>query len=186
MKRLSLWRARRAPVMSAVIAVLCCGVATPGKAGDREGHSCAENEFWDNGMSMCMTVPSAGASQFHIAARFNVFGVFSATPGPRGSDDFAAPNMFMVDAGKTLGARQFLDLDVMGTTESWTFPRRGYPELLQIGEERGDGSPFIDAQHPHSSPIMGLTLSDTINLNSMNALKLFFAPRGGSTDGPVA
>ena len=47
---------------------------------------------------------------------------------------------------------------LMGTTELWTYPRRRYPELLQVGEERSDGSPCIDAQHPHSSPIMGLTL----------------------------
>jgi hypothetical protein len=43
---------------------------------------------------------------------------------------------------------------LMGTTELWTYPRRRYPELLQIGEERSDGSPYIDARHPHRSPIM--------------------------------
>ena len=186
MKRLSPCGARYAPTMSAVIAVLCCAVASSGWAVDRDGHSCGDNESWDNGMRMCMPVASFGVSQSVIAGRFNVFGVFSAAQGPRGSDDFAAPNMFMVDVGKSLGARQFLNLDVMGTTELWTYPRRGYPELLQIGEERSDGSPYIDAQHPHGSPIMGVTLSDTISLNSMNALKLFFAPRGESTDGPVA
>jgi hypothetical protein len=62
----------------------------------------------------------------------------------------------------------------------------GYPELLQIGEERSDGTPFIDAQHPHSSPIMGLTLSDTVTLDGHRSLKLFVSPRGESTDGPIA
>jgi hypothetical protein len=33
---------------------------------------------------------------------------------------------------------------------------------------------------------MGLTLSDTVNLGSSNTLKLSFAPRGESTDGPIA
>jgi len=75
----------------------------------------------------------------------------------------------------------------MGTVERWTLPDNGYPLLLQTGEERGDGTPYIDAQHPHSSPIMGLTLSDTISLgNGKDHLKFWFAPRGQSTDGPVA
>src|SRR5262249_45983389 len=79
--------------------------------------------------------------------------------------------------------------DYMGTFERWTFPDRGYPELLQIGETDENGVPFIDAQHPHSSPIMGLTLSDTIRLETSREkdyLKFFFAPRGESTDGPIA
>ncbi|HET9868947.1 MAG TPA: hypothetical protein VFR02_00405, partial [bacterium] len=41
--------------------------------------------------------------------------------------------------------------------------------------------------HPHSSPLMGLTLSDTIRLaDDKSDLKLFVAPRGESTDGPIA
>jgi hypothetical protein len=92
----------------------------------------------------------------------------------------------MFEAGRNVGQRQFVNIDFMGTTELWTYPRHGYPELLQVGEERGDGSPYIDAQHPHSSPIMGLTLSDTMGLADDRSLKLSFAPRGESTDGPVA
>jgi hypothetical protein len=149
-------------------------------------HACAANENWDNGMNMCM--PSAGSATALtvVSGQFNVFGVFSGVPGPRGIKQIAAPNMFMLDVGRALGSRQFLKLDLMGTAELWTYPRLGYPDLLQIGEERSDGSPFIDAQHPHSSPIMGLTLSDTVNLGSSNTLKLSFAPRGESTDGPIA
>jgi hypothetical protein len=80
-----------------------------------------------------------------------------------------------------------LNLDFMGTAEKWTFPKSGYPELLQIGEENEDHVPFRDAQHPHSSPVMGLTISDTISLqNEKDHIKVWFAPRGQSTDGPVA
>jgi hypothetical protein len=58
---------------------------------------------------------------------------------------------------------------------------------LQIGEERADGQPYLDAQHPHSSPVMGLTLSDTIRLGSgaKDSLKLFIGPRSEATDGPI-
>jgi len=114
-----------------------------------------------------------------------VFGVLSFAPGPRGINQFALPNMFMLDTGRSIGERNFVNLDLMTTTELWTYPQRGYPQLLQIGEEHGNGQPFIDAQHPHSSPIMGLTLSDTVSLGRGGGLKLFFAPRGESTDGPV-
>jgi len=135
---------------------------------------------------MCMPSAAPAAGQTVASGQFNIFGVFSDAQGPRGVGQFAAPNMFMVDVGRGLGSRQFLNLDVMGTTELWTYPTRGYPELLQIGEQRSDGTPYIDAQHPHTSPIMGLTLSDTLTLGPSETLKLFFAPRGESTDGPIA
>ncbi len=136
-------------------------------------------------MSMCMPLANPDLAQVLVSGQFNVFGVFSMLQGPRGIAQFAAPNMFMVAAGKSLGPRHFLNLEFMGTTELWTYPRRGYPELLQIGEERSDGNPYLDAQHPHSSPIMGVTLSDTISLGSSKTLRLSFAPRGESTDGPI-
>src|SRR5580658_822244 len=76
----------------------------------------------------------------------------------------------------------------MLTSDLWTVPKAGTPELFQIGEDQANGTPFLDAQHPHSSPIMGLTLSDTIALDDSDKsnLKLFAAPRGESTDGPIA
>jgi hypothetical protein len=62
---------------------------------------------------------------------------------------------------------------------------------LQIGERDEKGNPYLDAQHPHNSPLMGLTISDTIGLSSGSSnqkdnLKIFFAPRGQATDGPIA
>ena len=147
-------------------------------------HACSSGEAWDNAMNMCMPVASS-SSKWQLSGEFNVFGVLSTLPGPRGITQFAAPNMLMLDAGRSLGQRHFINLEWMATTELWTYPQRGYPELLQIGEEQSNGKPFVDAQHPHSSPIMGLTLSDTVSLGSGDTLKLFFAPRGPSTDGPV-
>jgi hypothetical protein len=168
------------------LAVLLSAAVARGEPPDRGDPSCGDGESWDNAMSMCMPMAGASTAQTVVSGMFNVFGVFSAAQGPRGIEDFAAPNMFMVDVGKTLGTHHFINLDLMGTAERWTYPSRGYPELLQIGEERRDGSPYIDAQHPHSSPIMGLTLSDTIRLDSADTLKLSLAPRGESTDGPIA
>jgi hypothetical protein len=95
--------------------------------------------------------------------------------------------MLMIDLGTTVSRDEYFNIDLMLTGELWTVAPTGSPELLQIGEKQADGSPFLDAQHPHSSPIMGLTFSDTLALaDDKSCLKLFFAPRGESTDGPVA
>jgi hypothetical protein len=186
MMRLKPRRVRVAPLIVASLVAILCVVSDSGAAADMSGHTCADNESWDNAMNMCMPSAISSTAQAVVSGQFNAFGVFSVVQGPRGVDQFAAPNMFMIDAGETLGMRQFLNLNLMGTAELWTYPHRGYPELLQIGEERSDSTPYVDAQHPHSSPIMGLTLSETINLDSSRRLRLFFAPRGESTDGPVA
>jgi hypothetical protein len=175
--------------MAFALVPLVCAASPPEESGDSATsnvHACAVNESWDNAMNMCMPSASSAGAHTVVSGQFNVFGVFSLVQGPRGVDQFAAPDMFMLDVGSAFTARQFLNLNLMGTTELWTYPQRGYPQLLQIGEEHSDGQPFVDAQHPHSSPIMGLTLSDTVSLESAATLKLFFAPRGESTDGPIA
>jgi len=140
------------------------------------------------GMQMCMPLSMADMPMKMLMLHGNAFAVGMSETGPRGRSKIAAPNMFMADAGTSMGDSQYFNLDYMGTVERWTYPYSGYPELLQIGEANAQGLPFVDAQHPHSSPIMGLTLSDTIRFSgaSKDNVKLFFAPRGESTDGPVA
>lgn len=176
-----------APVFSTVLLILL--TATTAAAQDSVGPSdCSAMEVWDVGMGMCMPLPMAGMPMRMFMVHGNGFGTYISEQGPRGQDAVSAPNMFMVDLGTSLGDLHYLNLDYMGTAELWTTPGSGYPELLQIGENRSNGQPFLDAQHPHSTPLMGLTLSDTIKLGSeeKDHLKLFFAPRGESTDGPVA
>lgn len=179
-------------LLTALVAtVLSIGSISPalaaGGATDSAVESrCAPDETWDSTMQMCMPGSDAAGRGLAVAGQFNAFGVFSALQGPRGVDQFAAPNWFMIDASRRIGTRQLLGIDLMGTAELWTYPRHGYAELLQVGEERGDGSAYIDAQHPHSSPLMGLTLSDTFSLADHRTLRLSFAPRGESGDGPVA
>jgi hypothetical protein len=185
MKRLKPRRVRGIRTFAAFLTAVISAAAGHAETADAADHSCGDQERWDAAMSMCMPLANSNQAQILLSGQFNAFGVFSVLQGPRGVDQFAAPNMFMVAAGKTLAPHHFVNLEFMGTTELWTYPDRGYPELLQIGEERSDGSPYLDAQHPHSSPIMGLTLSDTIGLGSSNSLRLSFAPRGQSTDGPI-
>ena len=148
---------------------------------------CSSMQFFDLGMWMCMPLTMEKMPMSMVMVSGNIFGGYTAGEKPRGRDALYSTNMVMLDVGTSLGNRHYLNLDLMMTSELWTVPADGYPLLLQVGEHNQAGVPFIDAQHPHSSPIMGLTFSDTIRLSDgSNALKLFFAPRGEVTDGPVA
>jgi hypothetical protein len=148
----------------------------------------SDMETLDVAMNMPMPLAMEHMPMTMLMLHGNVFLSGVAEEGvPRGRGAVFSTNMFMADLGTTLDDTQYLNLDVMATAELWTVPSNGYPELLQIGENQSSGQPFLDAQHPHSSPLMGLTLSDTIRLaDDKSNLKLFVAPRGESTDGPIA
>ncbi|MGE3262969.1 MAG: hypothetical protein AB7K68_14405 [Bacteriovoracia bacterium] len=148
---------------------------------------CSDMEVWDYGMSMCTPFPMAGMPMRMAMLHGNAFFNQTFASGPRGRSAFTIPNMSMLDLGTSLGDRHYFNVDLMLTAEKWTYPSGGYPELLQIGEENRNHRPYVDAQHPHSSPLMGLTFSDTIAFGSgRDHVKVFFAPRGESTDGPIA
>lgn len=149
--------------------------------------SCKDDEAWDNTPGMCLglNLNSSEKMQFMIHGNAFLTGIWAEKP--RGKDQFAVPNMIMANLGRAVGESQYLNVNLMLTFERWTFHEDGYSELLQIGERDSSEQPFIDAQHPHSSPIMGITLSDTFSLGEgKDNLRLFFAPRGQSTDGPIA
>jgi hypothetical protein len=148
--------------------------------------ACAENETWDLSMAMCMPRAGAGAPTRKLMIQGNAFGTEIFESGPRGQNAFAVPDWIMADLGTSVGERHYLNLEYMGTAEKWLLPRSGYPELLQVGETDQNGRPFIDHQHPHSSPVMGLTLGDTFSFAEEKSLKFAFSPRGESGDGPIA
>lgn len=147
---------------------------------------CADMMAWDMTSSSCIVLPMEDMPMSMWMVHGNGFLVQSFQPVPRGKNRVSSPNMLMAAAGKSYG-NNYVEVNLMLTAERWTFPKAGYPELLQIGERDADRQPYIDAQHPHSSPIMGLTLTDTIRLGDGNDyLRVFFAPRGQATEGPVA
>lgn len=149
--------------------------------------SCKDDEAWDNSQGMCLGLNLNSSEKMQFMVHGNAFLTGIWAEKPRGKDQFAVPNMIMANLGRPVGESQYLNVNLMLTFERWTFHEDGYSELLQIGERDSSDKPFIDAQHPHSSPIMGLTLSDTFYLGQgKDNLKLFFAPRGQSTDGPIA
>jgi hypothetical protein len=149
-----------------------------------EVHQCPAGQHWDEAMKMCM--PDGNSKDVMTMFHYNQFVVLTGGSGPRGRTAVTAPNMWMLMFDKKTSARNTLELSWMGTTDLWTIPKNGTPELFQAGEANAAGTPFIDAQHPHSSPIMGLTLSDILSFgaNGENKLTFFFAPRGEATAGP--
>ncbi len=166
--------------MRVIFAMLLGAAASPAWA-------CSDMEIWDYFMSMCMPLPMPGMPMKMAMLQGQAFFTQTFEEKPRGRSAFSIPNMFMADVGSSVGEHHYFNLEFMGTVEKWTFPRAGTPELLQVGEHQADGSPFFDAQHPHSSPIMGLTLSDTIAFDhAKDYAKLWFAPRGEAGDGPIA
>ena len=148
---------------------------------------CATNEYWSFAMSMCMARP-ARRGNFRAMVMGALFLADVGVSGKRSTHDLVAPNWLMFDGGVDLARWNRLELDAMFTAERWTYPDAGYPLPFQVGEENEHGVPFVDAQHPHSSPLMGLSLADVMSLSSTNLrlLRVWFAPRGESTDGPIA
>jgi hypothetical protein len=153
---------------------------------DQPGQQCPPGQHWDASMKMCMPDgPSNGTmTMFH----YNQFIVLTGASGPRGRTAVTAPNMWMLMVDKKISDNNTVELSWMGSTDLWTVPKNGTPELFQSGEANASGVPYVDAQHPHSSPIMGLTFSDILSFgaNGENKLSFFFAPRGEATAGPEA
>jgi hypothetical protein len=166
------------------------GAATPTPPPVTEDpHHCGAGNHWDPTMGGGMCMPGAPAPSergTQIAFHLNQFLVAGDTTGPRGRFAGYAPDMWMLNVNQTLSAHHTLQVSFMGTADRWTVPSNGSPETFQTGEANNQGVPYLDAQHPHSSPIMGLTFSDILTLNSAgdHTLTFFFAPRGEATAGP--
>jgi hypothetical protein len=161
---------------------------SPGERLDRMSSpdTCGEGFYYYFPMSMCLPRPRALGTGW-LMLMGNAYFVDSGAQGPRGYHQIASPNWLMANGGVDLARWYRLELDLMLTAELWTFPARGYPELLQIGEANARGVPYIDAQHPHTSPVMGLALTQVFSLSATRTrlLRLAFAPRGIAPDGPV-
>lgn len=144
---------------------------------------CPADQEWDNSMNMCMpkgnTTLSLHGTQYLIGL---------SGEGPRGRTAFSAPNMFMLTFQKRISKCDTIKVTWMGTTDKWTIPKRGTPELLQTGEANQDAVPYIDAQHPHTSPVMGLTVAEVhcFGKEGKDTFTISFAPRGEATAGPQA
>jgi hypothetical protein len=112
-----------------------------------------------------------------------VFAEFNHQGGPRGGNEFVAPNWWMGMASRdTFHGR--LTFTGMLSLDPATVGKEGYREIFQTGEEL-EGRPLIDRQHPHDV-FMQLAAVWRVPLNQSTGITLAGAPVGEPTLGPVA
>src|SRR2546428_434644 len=112
-----------------------------------------------------------------------VFLQFDDQGGPRGGSPLGVVNWGMLAASRgALGGR--LHLRLMLSAEPFTIGARGYPLLLQTGEEYG-GAPLVDRQHPHDL-FMELAALYERRIADNLAASIYLAPVGEPALGPPA
>jgi hypothetical protein len=111
-----------------------------------------------------------------------VFAEFNSQGGPRGGDEFVAPNWWMGMAGRDTDRGRFTFIS-MFSVDPATVGKRGYREIFQAGEA-ADGRPLIDRQHPHDF-FMQLAAAWRIPVNDSTWLTLTGGPVGEPALGPV-
>ena len=113
-----------------------------------------------------------------------LFAEFNHQGGPRGGDEFVAPNWWMGMASREHGARQFT-FTSMFSLDPATVGQDGYREIFQAGEAL-DGRPLIDRQHPHDF-FMQLAAVWRVPIGPVDAgSRSPAAPVGEPALGPVA
>ena len=112
-----------------------------------------------------------------------LFVEFNHQDGPRGGDDFVAPNWWMGMASRNTTHGQFT-FTGMFSLDAATVGRAGYRELFQAGEAL-DGQPIVDRQHPHDF-FMQLSATWRTVLKSNTGFTLSGGPAGEPALGPVA
>jgi hypothetical protein len=123
------------------------------------------------------------AGQWDLMVHGFVFGQYDKQGGARGESQAGSLNwgMFMAShelAGGRFQARTMLSLD------PWTVTPRGYPLLLQSGEEYR-GEPLHDRQHPHDL-FMELGALYERPITQHVGIEAYVAPSGEPALGPVA
>ena len=100
---------------------------------------------------LCVGVRFAGAQESSPDWQFMqdgvVFTVFNHQGGPRGTNEFCAPNWWMGMESREVGSSN-LRFNNMFSLDALTSGKSGYAEIFQVGETL-DGRPLVDRQHPH-------------------------------------
>src|SRR5258706_15821357 len=94
--------------------------------------------------TMGMPMDSPG---WHFMQDAVAFGLFNHQGGPRGGDEFRAPNWWMGMFDREVKGSQLI-FNTMMSLDPASVGEGGYREIFQIGEAL-DGRPLIAHQHPH-------------------------------------
>lgn len=128
-----------------------------------------------------MSMPMATGWQFMQDGV--VYAEFDHQGGPRGGNQFVAPNWWMGMATRRTSHGQ-LTLKAMFSLDPLTVGESGYRELFQAGEAL-NGRPLIDRQHPHNF-FMQLAGVWRTPLTAATGLTIAGGPVGEPALGPVA
>jgi hypothetical protein len=127
-------------------------------------------------------MPMTGSQGWQLMQDGVVWAMFNDQSGPRGGEEFVAPNWWMLMAMRNT-SRGVVTLSGMASLDPATVGGRGYRELFQAGETF-EGQPIVDRQHPHDF-FMQLSASWRIQLTRLTHLTLTGAPVGSAALGPI-
>jgi len=130
-----------------------------------------------------MNMDMDGAGGWSLMQDAIVFAEFNHQGGPRGGDEFVAPNWWMGMASRTL-PRGRLTLTAMFSLDPATVGADGYREIFQAGEAF-DGRPIVDRQHPHDL-FMQLAASWRVPVGSATTIAISGGPVAEPALGPIA
>ena len=147
------------------------GTTAPSEAGANAG----QHEH------MQMNMPTNNGWQFMQDGI--VFAEFNHQGGPRGGNEFVAPNWWMGMASRDF-SRGRLTFTGMLSLDPATVGKDGYREIFQVGEAL-NGRPLIDRQHPHDL-FMQLAAVWRIPVTESTGFTLAGGPVGEPALGPVA
>ena len=112
-----------------------------------------------------------------------VFAEFYHQGGPRGGNEFVAPNWWMGMASRETSHGR-LTFTSMLSLDPGTVGKGGYREIFQAGEAL-NGRPLVDRQHPHEL-FMQLGAVWRVPVNESTGFTLAGGPVGEPALGPVA
>src|SRR4029079_6423275 len=129
-----------------------------------------------------MPMPDS-TSSWHLMQDGVVLAGWNHQGGPRGGDEFVAPNWWMGRASRDT-SRGRLTFTGMLSLDAATLGRDGYREIFQSGEML-DGAPVIDRQHPHDF-FMQLAAVWRLPIGRGTGFTIAGGPVGEPALGPVA
>jgi hypothetical protein len=132
-------------------------------------------------MQMSMSTPATRGWMFMYDGI--LFAEYDHEGGPRGGDQFVAPNWWMGMASRDTSHGR-LTFSAMLSLDPATVGEKGYREIFQAGEAY-NGQPLIDYQHPHDL-FMQLAAVWRIPVTHATGFTLAGGPVGEPALGPVA
>lgn len=137
----------------------------------------------DSTPPMPMNMNMQASTGWQLMQEGIVFAEFNHQGGPRGGDEFVAPNWWMGMASRNTSTGR-LTFNAMLSLDPATVGKDGYREIFQAGEAL-NGRPLIDRQHPHDL-FMQLAAVWRMPVTSSTGFTIAGGPAGEPALGPVA